>query len=199
MTDHFEVCADPSAADWIAESDTPFDQLVTFGPDVFEASARLRFIPDPISVDQDEADVIVSDDHLRDLDQVRMALRQLEPFTSTADECFFCIWDGYSDVVIPPRIAKTSMVVLPHRQYVLAHAPLSSIDWFLHDFGRPGSTSVAPPAFVWPADHAWLLVSDVDPHWAGISSRAETIDALVHGDVLDIVTADPRSRQPSYY
>jgi hypothetical protein len=39
--------AELSVARWITGSSTPFDQLVTFGPDVFDASARLRFIPDP--------------------------------------------------------------------------------------------------------------------------------------------------------
>ena len=54
------------------------------------------------------------------------------------------------------------------------------------------------PAFVWPADHAWCLANDVDPHWAGIGADASAIDDLVADPRLDVVPADPRLRQPSY-
>lgn len=199
MSKHFKICADPSPASWITDSQTPFDQLVTFGPDIFEAFARLRFIPDPTSADQDEADVVVKEDHLYDLDQVRIALHQLEPFTGTAEDCFFCVWEGYSDVPMPPGLGEASMVVLPHRRYLLLRASLRSIDSFARNFGRSGSSTVAPPAFVWPADHGWLLASDVDPHWAGIGGRKEAIEALVAYGGLDVVAANPRSEQPLYY
>ena len=41
-------CWDLSAADWIAHSDLPWSQLVSFGPAGFDAYARLRFLPDPV-------------------------------------------------------------------------------------------------------------------------------------------------------
>ncbi|MET4168847.1 hypothetical protein ABID74_004931 [Gordonia terrae] len=85
-------------------------------------------------------------------------------------------------------------MIIPNRSYYLLHGPLS-------DFGRWGvrETGHNPASFVWPADHAWCIASDVDAHWAGIGANAETIaDLLTHTD-LDIVTADPDSGAPAEY
>ena len=68
--------------------------------------------------------------------------------------------------------------------------------------GRPISVRRAlhvPPAFVWPADHAWIFVSDVDPHWAGIGASRAAIEELIDDPVLDVVAADPNLTQPYYY
>ena len=54
------------------------------------------------------------------------------------------------------------------------------------------------PAFVWPADHAWCVANDVDPHWAGIGSNATVIGQLVADTRLDAVAADPSEEQPNY-
>lgn len=193
------LCSDPAPARWIVDSRTPFDQLILFGPDVFESSARLRFIPDPTSPGQDEADVVVEEGHPHELAQVQLALRQLEPFTGTSDDCFFCVWEGYSDVRIPPEATSASMVVLPHRRYTLFRGRLRSIDSFAAEFGCSGATTIAPPAFVWPADRRWCLARDVDPHWAGIGAQQEAVDALIADDSLDVVPAYPRDDQPLYY
>ena len=52
------------------------------------------------------------------------------------------------------------------------------------------------PAFVWPADHAWCVANDVDPHWAGIGGGAPLIELLVADPCLDAVAADPAGDQP---
>lgn len=57
---------------------------------------------------------------------------------------------------------------------------------------------VAPPAFIWPLDRRWCLVSDVDPHWAGIGAELPAIEALAADPQLDVVPADPREKQPGY-
>lgn len=111
--------AELSVARWITGSSTPFDQLVMFGPDVFDASARIRFIPDPTAPGQDE------------------------------------------------------------------------------DLGS--GSPVAPPAFVWPADHRRCFACDVDPHWAGVGAEHAAVDALVAHDQLDVVPARPADPQPLYY
>jgi hypothetical protein len=188
---------DLAPADWITGSTTPFERLITFGPAGFDAYARLRFIPDPLGPEQNEADVSVPDDHLHDLVQAQLALHRLSDFTESAADCFFLVWEGYSDVSFPPQVAETSMVVLPHRRYALFQGPLISIDKFAEELGS--GRSIAPPAFVWPADHRWCFTSDVDPHWAGIGANAAAIDALVSDAFLDIVPARADEPQPLYY
>ena len=190
-------CPDTTAADWLVRSDTPAMQLITFGPATFEAFARLRFIPDPSRPGQEESDVEVPDDHPSDIAQARRALRRLARFTSTPQECYFCIWEGYSDIPLPPDVRRGPLVEIPHRRYALLRGALHDIDAWEADLG--GGQHIAPPAFVWPADHRWCFASDVDPHWAGIGAEQAAIDALVDDPELDVVPARPAEDQPVYY
>ncbi|WP_406104324.1 hypothetical protein [Micromonospora globbae] len=189
-------CQDTTPADWLVGSDTPAEQLITFGPSGFEAFARLRFIPDPTRPGQQEADADVPDDHPTDIAQTRRALRLLAPFTSTPDECYFCLWEGYADAPLPPEVQHGRLVELPHRRYALLRGSLADIDAWEADLG--GGQNIAPPAFVWPADHSWCFASDVDPHWAGIGAERAAVDALVGDPRLDVVPARPADPQPWY-
>lgn len=185
---------DTSAAEWLLRSGTPAMQLITCGPAGFEAFARLRFIPDPGAPGASEADVEIPHDHPSDLEQSRRTLHRLARFTSTPQDCYFCLWDGYCD--LPPAARGGPLVELPHRSYALLRGPLADIDAWETDLG--GGQPIAPPAFVWPADHRWCFVSDVDPHWAGIGAEQAAIDALVGDPQLDVVPAQPADSHPQY-
>jgi hypothetical protein len=89
-------CQQVASADWLVHSKTPWPQLATFGPSGFEAYARLRFIPDPEFVGQRENDVSIPIDHPSNIELARRALLHLASFTDTADECYFCLWTGYT-------------------------------------------------------------------------------------------------------
>jgi len=190
-------CPDTTAADWLVQSGTPAMQLFTFGPASFEAFARLRFLPDPSGPGQEEADVDVPDDHPLEIAQARRALHRLGRFTSTPEECYFCVWEGYSDIPLPPEVQRGRLVDLTHRRYALLRGSLHDIDAWEVDLG--GGQNIAPPAFVWPADHRWCFASDVDPHWAGIGAEQAAMDALVADPELDVVPARPEEDQPLYY
>jgi hypothetical protein len=190
------VSSDTSAADWLVRSGTPGGQLITFGPAVFEAYARLRFIPDPVRRGQAEADAGIGPDHPSDFAQARRAVHRLAPFTATPQECFFCVWDGYSDVELPSA-GRSPLVDLPHRRYVLLRGSLPDIDDWERALGS--FPPYPPPAFVWPADHSWCFACDVDPHWAGIGAGRAAIEALLDDPDLDVVPARPDEPQPTYY
>jgi hypothetical protein len=190
-------CPDTTGANWLVQSDTPAMQLILFGPVGFAAYARLRFIPDPTGPGQEEADVVLADDHPSDLAQARRALHRLAEFTATPEDCYFCLWDGYSDMPLPPEVLNGPLVDIPHRRYALLRGSLDGIDSWAADFG--GGQHVAPPAFVWPADRRWCFASDVDPHWAGIGAEQAAIDALAGDPGLDVVPARPADPQPTYY
>ncbi|GGM32094.1 hypothetical protein [Micromonospora yangpuensis] len=189
-------CTDLTAADWLLRSAASPMRLITFGPAGFEAYGRLRFIPDPTAPGQDEADADLPDNHPFDLDQARRALHLLARFTATPQECYFCVWDGYSDIALPPTVRRGPLVELPHRRYALLRGPLSAIDTWADDLGDGGT--IAPPALVWPTDRRWCFVSDVDPHWAGIGADRAAITALTDDPHLDVVPADPTQPQPWY-
>ena len=191
-----QTVPDTTAADWLTRAGTPDLQLITFGPLGFAAYARLRFIPDPSRPGQQEADVEMPEDHPSDLEQSRRALHVLASYTATPQECYFCVWEGYSDLPLPTEARQGSLVELPHRRYTLFRGALQDVDHWEADFG--GGQPVAPPAFVWPADRRWCFTSDVDPHWAGIGAERATVDALIADPRLDVVVADPAQEQPRY-
>lgn len=186
------LCPDTAVADWLVTSTTPPWQLITLGPSGFAAYARLRFIPDPTWPGQAETDVDIDDGHLVDIDQSARALHVLESFTATAERCYFCVWDGYSDIILPPN---PPFIELPHRRYALFQGALSDIDRWCAELG---DGNVAPPALAWPADRSWCFTKDVDPHWAGVGGSHAAIDALVDDAVLDVVRARPGEDPPAY-
>lgn len=186
---------DVAAADWIARAPVSVWRLLGFGPPGFPAYARLRYIPDPTRPGQDEADADVPDDHPDDMTQMRRALGRLGGFTGTPEDCYFCLWEGYSDVHVPPAVLDWPLVTVPYRRYFLLRGSLGDLGGWEEALGGGGH----PPAFAWPADHAWCVASDVDPHWAGIGAGRAAIGALVDAPELDVVPARPADPQPTYY
>lgn len=220
------LCSDLSPASWLVTSDLPWERLVTFGPAGFEAYARLRFLPDPAYADQRENDVDI-DDNPSDAERLRTLLHLLAAHTTTPRDCSFCLWDGYGELyggspathttmiavkepaadaqpaavpasALPAPVVAAPKVVVPHRAYHLFHGPLADVgDWGAASPWH-GTPDMPEPAFVWPADHAWCVAKDVDPHWAGIGADRTVVDRLVADPRLDVVAADPDAAQPHY-
>lgn len=212
-----------SAAAWITGSDLPWQQLIAFGPAGFEANARLRFLPDPVHAGQPEIEI--DDDAPSEHELLRATLEVLRQHTRAPDDCYFCLWDGWgSDIyggagarilnlgegttrpapqiapAFPPSVLNGPKVVVPNRAYFLFHGTLSEFgDWGAAELwpGHPRS-HMPEPAFIWPADHAWCIANDVDPHYAGIGADSTAIDQLLAHPHLDIVPTDPRMDQPHY-
>lgn len=219
---------DTSPADWLAHRDLPWARLVSFGPDGFEAYARLRFLPDPDRPGQSENDVVGEDRP----DQLPVLWQTLAEATSTPDDCWFCVWEGYGGPAAPvddgavrlddaaeiraatregarPGLAPAARhpaeplpprVVVPHRAYWLFRGPLADVGAWENARGWPERLRLdtPEPAFVWPDDHAWCLTKDVDPHWAGVGGTRALVDRLVSDPRLDVVPADPEQEQPLY-
>lgn len=143
---------DLSPATWLLDSDTDPERLITFGPAVFEAYARLRFIPDPAGPGLAEADAQVADDHPDELTQARVVLSALARATSTPDAAFFCVWEGYTGSSLDPVLTRGPLVTLPHRRYVLFAGALAGFAGWEDQFGGG-----RPPAFVWPGGSPLVL------------------------------------------
>lgn len=192
-------CADLSPADWITRSEATWTSLALFGPDVFDAYARLRFEPDPSSERQSLHNELPFADPAHADGECAIVARACEALavaTSTPDECYFAIWAGYADVVPPvPGRPGMSEFSISHRTYYLYRGVVSDA-W---GWVAPRSPRFRdPPAFVWPADRAWCLAADVDPHWAGVGARSDVIRRLTARDDVDVVLADRDGRQPFY-
>ena len=191
MPFRYASSAEPGA--WISQ--LTFHEATTFGPPVFESHARLRFIPDPVRVGQSENETDVFEARPSDLDQACRAISHLAAHTTTPDCCYVCIWDGYHYDHLPS--GPPVVIDLPHRRYHLLEGDLDGLRSWETDVGLGGP--LVPPAFVWPADHAWIFVSDVDPHWAGIGAPPQAINELLSDPGLDVVAADSSKSQPHYY
>jgi hypothetical protein len=222
------LCTDLSPADWLVASTLPWGRLVTFGPAGFEAYARLRFLPDPAYEGQSEADAYVDDspseaDRLRTLLGL-LAVHTTTPDVCYC--CLWDGWGElygrrtplpdlaigtaeppaeanpagwWAAVALPPDRPDEPKVVLPNLAYYLFHGRLTEAgDWGAANPWSPDPLNMPEPAFVWPADHAWCVAKDVDPHWAGIGADALVIDELVADPHLDVVPANPDEEQPVY-
>jgi hypothetical protein len=220
-----EPCSDVSAARWLTDHDRSWPQLVNFGPAGFAAYARVRFLADPAFDGQSENDAVGADDAPSETAVLRLVLETLARYTRTPDDCYFCLWDGWGSTIqggdgafrldlgsgtvapgppmapaFPPSVLLGPKVVVPHREYFLFRGPVSEVnDWGAAELwpGRP-RPDLPNPAFAWPADRAWCVAKDVDPHWAGVGADADAIEALVDDPRFDAVRADPRADQPTY-
>jgi hypothetical protein len=185
-----EQLRDAAAADWIASSTTEYWQLLEFGPDCFEASARLRYVPDPSRPGQQEGDDDLGPGRPSDLRRCAWAVEVLCGWTGTPEELFLCWWTGST---LPPGGREEPTVHTLHRDYALFRGHLGDLRALAPDEALP------PPAFTWPADRRWVVASDVDPHFAGIGAERPAIDALIADPRLDVVPALPQERQPHYH
>lgn len=188
-------CPEPSAAEWITASELPWQQLVRFGPADFQAYARLRFIPDPTSEGESENDAPIPDGRLSETEQLQLVLTVLRIHSRTPQDLYFCFWEGVWDSAV-----TGSKVDVPNRSYLLFRGHATELgEWGTSASETQGRRPESPdPAFIWPADHAWCVANDIDPHWAGIGASNEAIGQLMADPRLDIVLTDPTLDQPYY-
>jgi hypothetical protein len=107
-------------------------------------------------------------------------VEHLRPATTTPDRCFFAVWEGHGDTVVP--VAVQPGLELPYRGYHVFSGPIKAAHTSLS----------AHPLFPlsanlwWPADRAWCVATEIDFAW--------TYVAYVGGPraCIDALLADPR-------
>ena len=123
-------------------------------------------------------------------------------WTTTPAQCWFCLWDGYDwagTLLTPPgepglqlpdpvpaAVRRGPRVHLPHRDYLLATAPVEAV------------TAVAAltdgsqtPNLWWPADRAWCVATEIDLPWTYVAGPAGLIEAILADDRLEALPAGP--------
>nr|WP_254699182.1 hypothetical protein [Rhodococcus sp. SGAir0479] len=191
----FGLCRDASAATWLVEQRLPWYRLAARGPAGYPSYARLRFIPDPSFPGQKAKDVDFGPPGLSEKEQVGVALDILSQYTTTPDECYFCIWNGWSSIAIP----SPPNVVIPARDYWLLRGTLADYaDWNSDDPALWPFGDCPDPAFIWPADRAWCITNDVDPPFASIGADEAATALLVGDHHIDAVLDDP-TREPPHW
>ena len=113
-------------------------------------------------------------------------VEHLRPATTTPEQCYFALWDGYS--IAPPGVIPK--LELPNREYYVyigpVEAALSSFDPF------PFSQQSAN--LWWPADQAWCVATEVDFAWTYVGGPRSCIDAILADARLDVVETSARAR-----
>lgn len=190
MTSQLELQSDGKPADWVVESINEFGVRVgSVIPTGFESYVRLAHRGN----EPDEGTVPKA--------VVGQLTAILGSQTSTPDNVWFCVWDGFGSLSIngggqvlnsspsgglrfrtnanDGRIDPT--VRLPNREYHLFFGPIQSIE-----------TSFAAAPFWqsanlwWPDDRAWCVATEIDAAWTFIGGNTECLSALIESPGLDV-------------
>ena len=122
--------------------------------------------------------------------ECRTLMNVLREFTSTPDQCFFCLWEGYGN--IDTRLYKASArVKTPGRDYLLFRGPLDAVMPFLN---RVDGFWGHSPNIWWPEDHAWCVATDIDLFDTYVGGSRECIKAILSNPDLEALptTLDAR-------
>jgi hypothetical protein len=153
-------------------------------------------------------------------DLLRVASAALTEHTTTRDDCWFCLWNGYgwlhdtatsviefkpagvsaapvSSASGSPRVPadwlNAARVHLPHRDYLLFEGPLKAANELGWNMSGGGFVPQSPNLF-WPDDHAWCVASEIDLFCtlvAGSNALAESLLADPYLEVWRVFQDDP--------
>jgi hypothetical protein len=115
----------------------------------------------------------------------------LADHTATAEDCAFCLWDGYGWItdgsaaeILGRDEPSRPRLQLPGRDYLLFRGPLPAaqqIGWRLSaDWFEPQS-----PNMFWPADRAWCVASEIDFDSTLVGGTPELVDAIRQSPAFD--------------
>ncbi|MCZ4535765.1 hypothetical protein O4159_09880 [Gordonia terrae] len=199
--------ADRSPAAWLLEQAREWYDLTARGPLDFARYARLRFIPDPAFLGQRESDAYIPDlggPGPSEIWQIGVAMTHLARHTTTPDECYYLIWEGWPGVRVLCKRARAARIDVNDekghsvRGYYLFRGDADLAAWDDGDAGPPFGSSWPIPAFIWPADRTWCVVRDVDPHFATIGASSAAITDILADSSIDAIDDDPTVDPPRY-
>ena len=117
-------------------------------------------------------------------DECRTLQNVLKAFTSTPDQCYFCLWEGYGN--IDTRLYKRgARVRTPGRDYLLFRGPLDAVMSFLGD--RTDPFWGYSPNIWWPEDRAWCVSTEIDLFDTYLGGSRECIDAVLSTPELEVL------------
>ena len=137
---------------------------------------------------------------------------QLAGWTTTPEDCWFGIWDGWGSFGYPrsmvffgpgrtgQRQVEADLEALarrletsprfrhPDRDYFLAHGPLGAACDLV------GSVVAVTPNLAWPRDRAWVVATEIDFDSTLVACPAACAEALLANPALEAVRVGPRER-----
>lgn len=111
--------------------------------------------------------------------------------TSTPDQCYFGIWEGFG--WLERGRSGISTVTLPERVYAVFMGPIEAateVGWTSSN----GRFMRESPSLLWPADRAWFVSTDVDQDstfFGGSRSLVDALEADPRLEVWPVKATDP--------
>lgn len=143
-----------------------------------------------------------------EVDELDVLCEILALHTGDPGECFFglCTIKTWEEAFSPDDLEP--LLELPMgRDHIVLAGPLSAVDQIARDWSKPSSSRATfsawlgdgpsserpeldwytrePPNLIWPDDHSWLVVSEVDFDSTLVGGSAELIEAIVESPKLE--------------
>ena len=115
--------------------------------------------------------------------QLERLVDVLTRYTTTPDDCFFGLWDGFGDIhgspavrllrvgrgkpagvppAFPPEVLAGPRVEIPGRSYLLFRGPLLDAgQWGAADLAPGQPRSINSPNLMWLFDRTWFVLAPV--------------------------------------
>jgi len=118
---------------------------------------------------------------------IEVLLQHLGPATTTPDNCYFAVWEGFGGSAVPH--ALTPKLKLLHRAYHVFGGPIAAAltSYDAMQFEHPGWPHHMSANLWWPADHAWCVATEIDFAWTYVGASRACIDALLANPSLEAV------------
>ena len=112
---------------------------------------------------------------------IEVLVEHLRPATTTPELCYFAVWDGFGDSVVPRGLGPK--LELPNRAYDAFSGPVAA---------ARTSLSVIPFSHQsanlwWPADQAWCVATEIDFAWTYVGGARDCIAAVLADPRLEAV------------
>jgi hypothetical protein len=114
-------------------------------------------------------------------DECAAAAEVLAERTTTPDECWFCVWEGYGWPVLNRLDEQAPRVRFVHRSCLLFRGPVAAATAFV---SGPWFQS---PTWWWPTDRAWCVASELDIFSTYIAAGPTTVHALMEHPRLEVL------------
>lgn len=135
----------------------------------------------------------------------------------TADpaNCFFglCTIEGWEDQFTAEELRQPLLELLGDREHIVLTGPLSAVDQIVEDTSKPSPSRFIftaykgegpppdpepsdliwrrAPNLIWPADHSWLVASEVDFDSTLVGGSATLIGAVIESPELEAWRVEP--------
>ncbi|HEV7400149.1 MAG TPA: hypothetical protein VGN84_07735 [Solirubrobacterales bacterium] len=146
----------------------------------------------------------------------------LSVYTADPARCFFglCTIQSWSNS-FPAHELKPLLELPDGRDHIVLVGPLSAVDQIEFDWGSaPGSVQVTfvankserpppkpdpseflqreAPNLIWPADHSWLVASEVDFDSSLVGGTSDLIETIIQSSALEAWQVEPTDSLAAY-